>query len=106
MKQLYSLATESSTRKGSQKTLFILTLFFLFVTTTVSAQSVFSGVVSDSIGNPLTGVSVQVKGTRSVVASDASGRFSIQARATDILVFSMIGFAPTEVPASSSATVS
>jgi TonB-dependent starch-binding outer membrane protein SusC len=105
MKQLYSLTAESPVRKGSHTILPLITLFFLLITGTVNAQRVFTGTVSDTAGNALTGVSIQVKGSRSVVASDASGRFSIQARENDVLVFSMIGFSTLELPASSSSVV-
>jgi TonB-linked SusC/RagA family outer membrane protein len=106
MKQLYSLTTGRRLRGKKESIFVILTLLFVLFATTVNAQRVFSGIVSDSVGNPLPGVSVQVKGSRSAVATDGSGKFSIQAKENDILVFSMIGFSTTEVRASASSLVS
>ncbi|HEY6082424.1 MAG TPA: carboxypeptidase-like regulatory domain-containing protein, partial [Chitinophagaceae bacterium] len=40
-----------------------------------------SGIVTDSTGNPLIGVSVKVKGTRSGTVTDAVGHFEIEAPA-------------------------
>jgi TonB-linked SusC/RagA family outer membrane protein len=105
MKYIYSLtATRPQGRR--EHILLVLTLFFALFTTSVIAQPVVSGIVTDSIGNPLSKVSVQVKGAKTTVASDRSGKFSIQASDNDILVFSSIGFLTTEVRASSAKVVS
>ena len=64
----------------------------------VSAQTnSVSGVVSDEIGDPLPGVSVQVKGTTRGTITDGLGSFSISASPSDILVFSFVGLVTKEV---------
>lgn len=56
------------------------------------------GVVRDENGQPVPGVSVRVKGTSTVVATDANGRFSLSAPATtSVLTFSFIGYDTQEV---------
>lgn len=56
------------------------------------------GVVRDETGQPVPGVSVRVKGTSTVVATDANGRFSLTAPATtSVLTFSFIGYDTQEV---------
>jgi TonB-linked SusC/RagA family outer membrane protein len=56
------------------------------------------GVVKDESGQPIPGVSVKVKGTSTVVATDGSGRFTITVPATtSVLVFSFIGYDPQEI---------
>ncbi|MGK6350018.1 SusC/RagA family TonB-linked outer membrane protein [Parapedobacter sp. DT-150] len=60
-------------------------------------QEVVSGVVRDSLGNPLEGVSVLVRGTSRGAATDADGQFQIQAANGDVLVFRALGFLPDEV---------
>ncbi|MDO9152860.1 MAG: TonB-dependent receptor [Paludibacter sp.] len=81
----------------------ILFLFsMLFVLPTVVAQTTakaISGVVVDAKGEPLIGVSVQIKGTTSGSITDVNGKFSIPAVTVNnpILVFTYIGFAAQEV---------
>ncbi len=47
-----------------------------------------SGIVTDSTGNPLQGVSVIVRNTKAGTSTDAGGRFSINAAVGATLVFS------------------
>src|SRR5690606_32764590 len=46
---------------------------------------------------PLPGVNVLVKGTNTGVATDFYGNYSIEATASDVLVFSYIGFKSQEI---------
>jgi CarboxypepD_reg-like domain/Secretion system C-terminal sorting domain len=59
--------------------------------------SVIKGKVVDEKGEPLPGVAVIIKGTRSGVAADINGNFSIIAKPQDILLASGPGLEPTEV---------
>ncbi len=56
-----------------------------------------NGVVRDTKGVPLPGVSVLIKGTQKGVQTDAGGRFTLAASAGDVLVFSFLGFERQEV---------
>lgn len=60
-------------------------------------QSMVRGRVSDSVGRPLQGVSIQVKGTSTGTATDANGAFQIAATAGQTLVFSNIGYELREI---------
>ncbi len=51
-----------------------------------------NGIVKDDKGNPLSGVSVIVKGTTKGISTSATGNFSINANVGEILEFSMIGY--------------
>ncbi|MFC5626144.1 SusC/RagA family TonB-linked outer membrane protein [Algoriphagus winogradskyi] len=64
--------------------------------TQISAISI-SGLVSDNTGAPLPGVTIIVEGTTSGTVSDIDGRYSIEAEAGDVLVFSFIGFSQQKV---------
>ena len=55
------------------------------------------GVIVDESGQPITGVSVTVKGTSLGTTSKANGSFEISARPEEILVFSSVGYATKEV---------
>lgn len=55
-----------------------------------------SGTVTDSLGNPIPGASVTVKGTKNGTSTDGSGKYSISVTDNATLVFSAIGFATFE----------
>ena len=86
-----------------QKNLFrrlMLTAVFAVTTLVLFAQSnVISGVVTSSEdGEPLIGVSIQVKGTSGGTITDLDGHFTIKPSSDNVvLVFSMIGMKTTEV---------
>jgi TonB-linked SusC/RagA family outer membrane protein len=76
---------------------YLLVGMFLFIAS-VSAQAqnkTITGLVSDDQKVPLPGVSVSIKGSTTGVQTDVNGKYSIQAKATDKLVFSYVGYSPT-----------
>jgi TonB-linked SusC/RagA family outer membrane protein len=61
-------------------------------------QVAITGTVIDgSTMEPMIGATVQVKGTTRGTATDANGKFAVEASAGDVLVFSFIGYLPQEV---------
>lgn len=74
------------------------TLLFLLSTATAFAQTTVSGTITDQ-GTPLPGVGVQLKGTKTSTVTDNKGKYSIQLNnpATDILVYTYVGYAPQEI---------
>ncbi|MBB5635886.1 TonB-linked SusC/RagA family outer membrane protein [Pedobacter cryoconitis] len=70
-----------------------------------SAADQVKGTVRDATGTTLPGVSVQVKGTKLVTQTNASGQYGIAAKAGDILVFSYIGYDKQEITVGSQTTV-
>lgn len=75
-----------------------LCLCLLYVALPVAAQQpvTVSGTVFAEGDVPLAGVSVQIQGAPSGTATDAAGRFTIQARPNSVLVFSYIGYEQVE----------
>jgi TonB-linked SusC/RagA family outer membrane protein len=55
-----------------------------------------SGTVSGSDNTPLPGVTVALKGKSSGTVTDSNGKFTIKAEASDVLLFSFIGFETQE----------
>ncbi|MDR0540845.1 MAG: TonB-dependent receptor [Dysgonamonadaceae bacterium] len=55
-----------------------------------------TGLVTESSGDPLIGVLVEVKNTTNGIATDVDGRYAINAKAGDVLVFSYLGFVKEE----------
>ncbi len=77
------------------------------VCSNAQAQKPISGVVvSASDGEPLVGVSVQVKGTSEGSITDIDGNFSLTASQGQTLVFSYIGFITQEVKVGAASTLS
>ena len=78
-------------------------LFLLFCLSCLNAQSQnvgVKGVVKDVNGEPLIGVTVQVKNTTTAVITDMNGGFSIQAPSNAVLAVSYIGYNSKEIPVS------
>ncbi|MDH7460854.1 TonB-dependent receptor [Chitinophagaceae bacterium 26-R-25] len=67
-----------------------------------SAQQKISGRVTDESGNPLSGVTISIKGKNIAVVTDAKGNYTIPAADDDELIFTYIGFAKVEQKAASS----
>lgn len=73
---------------------------------TAAAQtSKVSGVVKDTNGEPLIGVAVRVKGTKSGTVTDIDGKFSVKADKKSTLIFSYVGYKTIEVGAAASSVV-
>lgn len=64
------------------------------------AQTKIAGLVKDDAQQPIPGVSVLVKGTKKATSTDLSGRFTIDVKTGETLVFSSIGFLQQEVEVS------
>lgn len=75
-------------------------LFFLFSLLLFSvaafAQNI-TGTITDADGKPISNVTVQVKGTNRTAQTDNTGKFSINASGSDVLVVSYVGYNTQEV---------
>ncbi|GAB3727670.1 SusC/RagA family TonB-linked outer membrane protein [Spirosoma lituiforme] len=80
---------------------------FLLVVQLSYAQSSITGTVTDAAtGEGLAGTTIQVKGTNIGATSDADGKYRISLPATGkVLVFSFIGYQPTEISVGSRSIV-
>lgn len=81
-------------------------LFFTLINESLAAKlgamklpdKEISGLITDSLGNPLVGVNVTVKNTTNIgTTTDLNGRYILKVPDNAILVFSMVGFAIQEV---------
>ncbi len=73
--------------------------------TAAAQDSKVTGVVKDSNGEPLIGVTVKVKGTNQGTVTDLDGRYSVKAPKNATLVFTYVGYKPLEVSAAKGANV-
>ena len=72
----------------------ILLIFFLLVVVTVFSQQKegeYTSIIRDDLGNPLTNVTVRVRGTGQSVLTDENGEFTVNASAGDVLIISKDG---------------
>ncbi|TAD91306.1 MAG: SusC/RagA family TonB-linked outer membrane protein [Bacteroidetes bacterium] len=61
-------------------------------------KKTFSGIVRDDAGNPLPGITVQVKGTKVFGVTDVNGAYSLSSvTASPKLIFTGVGFATQEI---------
>ncbi|HSF45819.1 MAG TPA: TonB-dependent receptor plug domain-containing protein, partial [Chitinophagaceae bacterium] len=75
-------------------------LFFclFFVAIGLHAQPrMIKGIVKDKAGNAIANASIKIKGSTSVVTSNANGEFNIEAAVGDVLEVSNIGYKPSSV---------
>jgi TonB-linked SusC/RagA family outer membrane protein len=88
----------------------ILMMIFLvsFIPGRVLSQDLklIKGTVTEaSDGQPLPGVSVKVKGTTRAVSTNNQGQYSIQAKGTDVLVFTFVGSKAQEITVGARTTI-
>ena len=69
----------------------------LFISLIGYSQNPITGVVTDQDKQPLPGVSVLLKGTRTGTMTDFDGNFSISTKETDVLLISMTGMVPKHI---------
>jgi iron complex outermembrane recepter protein len=84
--------------KATIRLLLIVLAGIWCLTGTAQEKKIISGVVKDSAGNNLPGVSITEKGTTTTTVSDGNGAFKIPvSTAKSVLVFSSVGFGRKEV---------
>lgn len=75
----------------------LLFMLFCFSNTWAQTENRVTGTVADTKGEPLPGATVAVKGTTKATSTDGSGKFSILAKAGDVLVITSVSYTPKEV---------
>ena len=75
---------------------FCFLLLLPFFSVAIYAQTV-TGTVTDEESKPVSGATVSVKGTKAAIATNSVGNFSINAKGTDVLVITYIGFITQEI---------
>ncbi|MDB5122700.1 MAG: TonB-dependent receptor plug [Mucilaginibacter sp.] len=73
-------------------------LFLLLSSWAVAQKVAVTGKVTDENGQALPGVTITIKNSTTGTNSDVLGKYAINANGSDVLVFSMIGFARLEAP--------
>lgn len=79
-----------------RRCILFLSLLLLSILSLAQTRTI-TGRITDERGEPVPFASVKLKGSRSGIAADASGNFSISARETDVLVISGTGLVEKEI---------
>ena len=78
---------------------------FLFGKAQAQELKLIKGTVFES-SQPLNGVSVKLKGsTKGAISTSNGGKYSIQAKSTDVLVFTFVGMEVREIPVGNQTTI-
>ena len=83
----------------------LLIILALLVTTFLSAQSVLSGTVTGTDGQPIPGANVVLQDSNLGTTTDFDGNFSINASSGDVVVVSYVGFATQTVTITNQTTL-
>ena len=85
----------------------LLMIFCIPVLSFSQAVKPVTGTVTESSDNSkMAGVNVTIKGSQKGVVTSANGQFTIQAKPTDVIVFSMIGYETQEISAGTGKAIS
>lgn len=77
----------------------IVLLLCLYLPSLAIAQKIeLSGIVTDQLGEPLTGVTVMEKGTANGTSTDINGAYNMNVAPKGTIIVSYVGFATQEIP--------
>ncbi len=84
-----------------------LSLMLLLLPPLAQAQekTISGTIMSEDNKTPLSGVTIRVKGSRTITQTDASGRFTIRAKPDDKLQVTYVGYETSEIKVGSGATI-
>ncbi len=80
-----------------RKSLPVVVMLMVFSLSAFAQAMVKGTVVSGDDGEPIPGVNVLIKGSASGTITDFNGAYQLQAKKSDVLVFSFVGYKPKEV---------
>jgi len=85
--------------------LFLCPLFLLLSTWAMAQKTTVTGHVTDEKGQPLPGVSIVIKSSKSGTVTDVNGKYTLNVNSNDVLEFSMIGFIKQESPVNNQSVI-
>ncbi|HWJ27020.1 MAG TPA: carboxypeptidase-like regulatory domain-containing protein, partial [Flavisolibacter sp.] len=87
-------------REYTKCLLFLVLGMFSYCLGYSQAERKVSGIVRDSVGQGIPGISVTVKGKKTTTVTDGQGRFTIPvASSEDVLEFTSVGYETVDMPA-------
>ena len=88
-----------------RKLLTMFSLLLLCTTLVLAQQRQITGKITDKNGQPVSGATVQVKGTNSGTSAGADGSFTVNAKSGDVLEISAVNFGSISVRVGSGSSV-
>lgn len=99
MNQLFTLSIK-------RRNVYTLLLLLLCAAKAFAQQTVSGTVTASKTGETLVGITVTIKGTQTATATNVQGHYTIKTnRASDVLVFSYVGYTAQEVPVNGQSTI-
>ncbi|MFB9056132.1 SusC/RagA family TonB-linked outer membrane protein [Mariniflexile ostreae] len=92
-------------KKNKKRLWALYCLLFTLTLTNMQAQTIQGTVKEADTNMPTPGASVVIKGTVKGTSTDFDGNYSIEAKSTDILVFSYVGMESQEIPVGNKKTI-
>jgi len=95
---LFGLSFSNTAIKRTAVRLLLAVLFFINLSANAAPTPVpITGKITNTRGEPLSGVTIIIKGKNTGTSTDAAGNFSIDAKEGEVLVISFIGFKSKEI---------
>ncbi|MHB0755533.1 SusC/RagA family TonB-linked outer membrane protein [Polaribacter sp. M15] len=88
------------------KQVLLILIFFLGIVFSAISQNTVVGTITDELGDPIPGVSVQEKNTSNGIVSDFDGNYKIKVAENAVLIFSYLGFKTQEIAVNERKTIS
>lgn len=89
--EFLTFISKSGETKCLNRIMLLLVCAFLAINASAQTRSI-TGTVTDEAGDPMPGVSVIVKGTKTGMATDLDGKYSVRATKGEVIEFSYIGY--------------
>lgn len=83
----------------------IAMLLFFSLNTYAQGSKTITGKVVDETNQPLPAVTVKIKGSNLGTSTDTNGVYTIQAKSSDVLTFSLLGSLTKEIPVNNQAKI-
>ncbi len=101
-----NVAGEQTKTTFMSKLLFFAAIFIFFQGSGYAQTRTITGRISDSLGSPIPGASVKIKGERRGISATTEGTFVLKTEQNATLIVSAIGYITQEVPVENSSSVS
>ncbi len=93
------------TRQFHLRKHFYLLFFFILSSVFAFSQTKITGKILSADNQPVPFATISIKGTNTQVSSNESGSFTIDAKSTDVLIISNVGYSTMEVSAENASIV-
>src|SRR5581483_3090020 len=94
-----------SVRKIRSRFCLIVLTMFICISSYAQTNRITGKITAAEDNKPVAGATIKVKGSPVSSVSDANGDYAINAKPTDVLVFSFLSYATQEIPVKSNNSI-